>query len=482
MRRSIMQTNIKKIFAVLGIVLIGATFSGCTKKVEPDRIVPAGQIARMQIWTSREKEAIDALAREFVSAVHIPGLLIDVVGFDSDTVLQRELVNALAEGTGPDVVITDGEWIASNTGKLIPLAQEEGFGISEYGSSFVRIASELLIQNGEIYGVPLSVDTLAVAYNEEHLIDQLLNRNQPGRTWQEFRQDVEALTKQDNSFSRFARSGAAIGRIDNIHHGIDLLEDIMVQYGTPFFSEDKTEATFASTMGVTPEGRRQNFGIEGMKFFTSFANSQYKNYSWNEHLASRDDPAKEFTPFVNGDVSMVFIYPEDLQKIQTMIRSNKRLLSGTMDDKNLHVAFLPQMLDPENSTSRVVVGKLFAAAVPRTTSFPKQAWRFLKYLSKKDTQVGFHEATKLPTARLDLIVEQAAEPEMGIFARQAKFAQPNQMPVDKNLFLQELGGVVQRVNNGGNAEPLLQSLETKITNDRREALRRQKMTRRDTSK
>lgn len=95
--------------------------------------------------------------------------------------------------------------------------------------------------------------------------------------------------------------------------------------------------------------------------------------------------------------------------------------------------------------------------------------------------MGFHEATKLPTARLDLIVEQAAEPEMGIFARQAKFAQPNRIPIDKDLFLQDLEGVVQRVNDGGNAEQLLQSLETKMTNDRRETLRRQKMTQRDTS-
>lgn len=472
----------KKIVAVFGIVLLGAIFSGCQKKQDPVRIVPAGQVARMQVWTSREKEAVDALAREFVSAVKIPGLLIDVVGFESDEILQRELVDKLAEGTGPDVVLTDGEWIATNIGKLIPLVQEEGFGINEYGSSFVRIASELLIQNNDIYGVPLAVDTLALFYNEEHLIDSLLNRNQPGRTWQEFRQDTEALTKQDNSFSRFARSGAAIGRTDNVKYGVELLENIMVQYGTPFFSEDQTEAMFASTMGVTPEGKRQNFGVEGVKFFTSFANSQYKNFSWNEHLASRDDVNQEFTPFVHGDVSMVFAYPEDFKIVQTLIASNKKLFSGTMSEKNMHVAMFPQMLDSENATNRVIVGRLFAGAVPRTTQFSDQAWSLLKYLSKRDTQAGFHEATGLPTARLDLITEQAAEPEMGVFARQAKFARSNVIPTDKNLFLQALSTIIQRVNTGGDGEQLLKALEGEMTRARQEELRREKMIKRDEKK
>jgi len=458
---------------------MGATFSGCKEKEEPVRIVPAGQIARMQIWTAKEPEAIEALAREFVSAANIPGLLMNVVRFDSDEVLQRALLDKLAEGTGPDIVLTDGEWIGGNIKKLIPLETTEGFGIPEYGASFVRIAPELLIQDNEIYGVPLAVETLALVYNEEHLIDRLENRNQPGRTWQEFRQDVEALTEQDKSFSRFARSGVAMGRVDNVLHGEALLENIMLQYGTPFFSEDNTAATFASTMGVTPEGRRQNFGIESLKFFTSFANGQYKNFSWNEHLASRDDINQNFSSFVHGDVSMVFAYPEDVKRIRRLINANKNLLSGTISEKNMRVALIPQLIDTENTSSRVVLGRLLAGAVPRTTKYPNQAWRFLKFLSKRDAQSGFHDATGIPTARLDLITEQAADPERGVFVRQAKIARSNLIPTDKALFHQELATIVQRINEGGNEEALLRSLELEITRARQDELKREKMITRD---
>ncbi len=465
----------KKIFAVFGIMLLASTFSGCQKKPEPDRIVPAGQSAKMQVWTARETKVLKALAKEFISATNIPGFSIDVITFESEEILQKTLVEKMAEGAGPDVVLTDGEWIGFNSGKLVPLKQEEGFGINEYGSSFVRLATELLIQEDEIYGVPLSVDTLAVVYNEEHLIDRLTNRNQPGRTWKEFQQDVELLTKQDKSFNRFARSGTAIGRTDNTKHGVELLENIMLQYGTPFFSEDQTKATFASTKGVNPEGRRQNFGVAGLKFFTSFANEKYKNFSWNEYLAASEDENKEFTAFAKGDVSMVFAYPKDLETIRSLIKSEKKGIS----EKNMHVALLPQVLDPENTTSRVVLGKLFAGAVARTTQFPDASWRFLKFLSRRNIQSGFYDATGLPTARLDLILEQAAEPESGIFARQAKFARSNLLPIDKIYFHKELDLLVQNVNKGGNEEELLKKLESKITSLRQETLKLDKLIERE---
>ena len=375
----------KKILATLSIVLCGILVTGCEKKKVPDRVVPAGQVFRMQVWTAREGDAIDALAREFVSAIQIPGFLVDVIKFDNEKELQDALVDELAEGRGPDVVMTDGEWIAQNTGKLTPMTLEEGFGLNEFGAAFVRIASELLIQDAQIWGVPLAVDTLAIVYNEEHLIDKLDSRNQPGRTWLEFRRDTEQLTVPDKSFSRFSRSGAAIGRTDNIMHGVEILENLMMQFGTKFFSEDGTAAAFGSTFGVTPEGKRKNFGLEAVSFFTSFADSTYLNFSWNELLASPKDINKDFTAFANGDVSMVFAHPADIAKIKTLISENSKLSSSTINEKNMHVAMLPQSTDPDSSASRVVLGNLLAGAVPHTTKYSDQAWRFLKFLSKKDS-------------------------------------------------------------------------------------------------
>jgi ABC-type glycerol-3-phosphate transport system substrate-binding protein len=468
----------KKIFAVFGIILMGLTFSGCEKKPESATTTQSGEGVEMQIWTARESEIIKALSKEFISAVNMPGIKVDVVTFESDEILQKTLIEKMAEGEGPDVVLTNGDWIAVNTKKLVPLKLKQGFGMNEYGASFVRIASELLIQKNAIYGMPLSVDTLAIVYNEEHLIDRLENRNHPGRTWREYKKDVELLTKQDKSFNRFARAGTAIGRTDNTKRGIELLENIMLQYGTPFFSEDQTTATFASTEGVTPEGRRQNLGVTGLRFFTSFANEKYKNFSWNEYLASSEDINKEFSAFAKGDVSMVFAYPKDLKTIQSLIKSEK----GGISEKNMHVAMLPQILDPENLTSRIVLGELFASAVIGTTKYPNTSWKLLKFLSKRNIQSGFHDATGLPTARLDLILEQAAKPERGIFARQAKFARSNLMPINKISFKKELDFLVRKINKGGNGEELLSALESKMSYVRQEKLKQDKLVKRNTEK
>lgn len=473
----------KKLLAILSLVFLSLSFVGCEKKTAPDRVVPAGQVFRMQIWAAREGEAIDALAREYISAVKIPGMLIDVVKFDNDIELQEALVDELAEGRGPDVVLTDGEWIAQNTGKLTPMETSEGFGLNEFGTAFVRIASELLIQESQIWGIPVAVDTLAIVYNEEHLIDKLDSRNQPGRTWLEFRRDTEQLTIPDKSFTRFSRSGAAIGRTDNITHGVEILENLMMQFGTKFFTEDETAAGFGTTFGTTPEGKRKNFGLEALNFFTSFADSTYLNFSWNEHLSSPKDTNQDFTPFVNGDVSIVFAYPGDIAKIKLLISERGKLSSSTINERNMHVAMLPQSTDPDSSASRVVLGNLLAGAVPHTTKYPEQSWRFLKFLSKKDAQAGFHTATKMPTARMDLITEQAAEPDMGVFVRQAKFARSNLIPANKNDLREGLSEVVQAINTrGANAGELLRALEEKFTKQRQIELKRERLIQRATAK
>lgn len=470
------QTKMKKTLIVLGILMGSILFTGCEKKPAQESIAPAGQSAKMQVWTSQESTAIEALAREFVSAVKIKGLVIDVISFESDEILQQTLLQEMAKGAGPDVIFTDGEWIALNTEKLVPLKQEVGFGMNEFGSWFVRTATELLIQGNDIYGIPLSVDTPVVVFNEEYLIDRLLDRNTPGRTWKEFQEDVEALTQQDNSLTRFARAGVAMGRTDNVHHGADLLENILLQRGTPFFTEDGTAATFASAQGVNNEGRREKFGVEGLKFFTSFANKDYKNFSWNEYLASAEDKNKEYTAFVKGDVAMAFVYSKDFATIQALLESEK----GAISDKNVYLEAFPQILNPENATSRIVIGRLFAGAVPRTTKFSNVAWRFLRYLSNERIQSGFHDATGLPTAHLNLIVEQAADPKTGVFARQAKFARANQLPVEKSFFHQKLDTLIQKVNDGGNPEQLLKTLETEMTDMREAEIKLEKKIKRDT--
>ncbi len=458
----------RKIFAVVGILVLGIVLSGCTKK-DPSagQVLDAGTFLRLQIWTAQEANTLRALAREFVAEARTPGLSMEVTEFSSDEDMQAMLVDKMAEGKGPDIVFTDGNWITENQEKLVPISDlDESFTPDRFRATFVRAAADALIgaSDNRIYGVPAAVDSLAIFYNEEHLIDRLPEKNTPSRTWTDLRKDVEMLTQTDNSLERFAVSGLAFGRVDNILYGFDIVESLMFQMGVKFFSDDGTMATFGSTAGVTSGGKRVDFGEEAISFFTSFANQKYKNHSWNEFMALSTDEHRNFLPFVNGKVSMVLGYSRDWKRIQNILSGERNSLSNPIDIDNVRIAFLPQFEDSNDASTRRVVGKVWSWVVPRSAKDSDVAWRFLKYMAKKENLVSFYEETGMPTSRLDLIAEQANEPNTGIFARQAKFASSIPWLVSRSEMQQKFEKMVQSLNNGeGSVKKALDDLEAETT-------------------
>lgn len=475
----------KKFFAGFLLVALAFLATGCEEK-DPNkgRVIPVGQNYKMQIWTAQEGSAIDALGKEFISATKAAGLQINVVSFSSEELLQKTLLEKMAEGGGPDVFFTTGEWIYKNKNKLNPLVQSEGFTADRFAATFVNSAGEAMVQDGEIYGVPMAVDSLALIYNEDHMITRLLDRNSPGETWQEFREDTEKLTKSDNSITRFAVSGAAIGRTDNLNYGYEILENILLQMGTKFFTSDGTAAQFASSTGIQSNGVRENFGEEAFNFFTSFAKPQYKNYSWNEMLADKEEFGRDFNTFIKGKTSIVFGFSRDFDLIKKKI-ANWNIKDGKhISEKNIRVDFFPQFTDEKNISNKLVVANVLGFAVPRTAEHSNLSWSFLKFLAKKDIASSFHNATRLPTARLDLIVEQSADPEIGFFVRQAKFAKNNFLPVDRKEFKREISTLVQEIINKkiNSSLKLLKNLERKISEELKEYLTLEKVIQRPVKK
>jgi ABC-type glycerol-3-phosphate transport system substrate-binding protein len=123
-------------------------------------------------------------------------------------------------------------------------------------------------------------------------------------------------------------------------------------------------------------------------------------------------------------------------------------------------------------------------AVPKTAEHQSLSWSFLKFLAKKDVASSFYNVTKLPTARLDLIVEQASIPELGVWVRQAKFAKNNFMPVDRELFKQEFSATVQEIVDKKltSSLKLLKKLEAKISKNLKEYLTLEKVIQRPVKK
>jgi ABC-type glycerol-3-phosphate transport system substrate-binding protein len=270
--------------------------------------------------------------------------------------------------------------------------------------------------------------------------------------------------------------------MDNLNYGFEILENIMLQMGTQFFTKDEGMASFASSVGVSPNGSRKNFGAEAVNFFTSFSNPQYKNYSWNGILANKNKEGRDFDAFIKGKTSIVFGFSRDLSRIKNMLSSQSSIMGKTISEKNIKVDFFPQMEDGK----RLVIAKVLGFAVPKTARSPELSWSFLKFLAKKEMATSFHDATKLPTARLDLIVEQASDPELGFFVRQAKFAKNNFLPqpISKKELKSGLIFVVQEIINKKSLSSLsfLKNLENKMSKELEEYFSLEKLIKRPVQK
>lgn len=458
------------------VVVLGASMflAGCEKKNNPEtQLIAPGQQYTMQIWTYRDTAYMEALGQEFLAAANTPGLGINVVEFESKDEMKALLLDAMAEGIGPDVIYTTGDWIVQHSDKLVPRLRDVSFTPDLFRNTFVRVANETLIQDEKIYGVPMGVDTLAVIYNQEHIIDNLPERNTTAPTWQKFLEDTTRLTKKDNSVSRFLLSGAAIGRIDNTTYGTELLENILVQNGVEFFASEGSESRIANTGGTNAQGQRVNLGQDGLDLFTSFADPRYKNYSWNDLMATTED--KEYEAFMRGEVSQVFGYASDYKNIQAKIKSSGKG-SKYIAEKNVRIGMLPQKEDPNISANRSIIGEVYALAVPRTSRQNDVAWRFLKFAVRQNNMKSYYQISHTATPRLDLLQEQEDSSDIGVYVRQAKFSQPHTMPLSRNRVHNDLGATLLLIQQDQkDSDKALEDLQDSWTHAVRRAVEMQEV-------
>jgi ABC-type glycerol-3-phosphate transport system substrate-binding protein len=148
-------------------------------------------------------------------------------------------------------------------------------------------------------------------------------------------------------------------------------------------------------------------------------------------LVSKDSEFKNFESFAKGETSMVFGYARDRDKIIEIARTLRKQGRKAISSDVIRVAYLPQINDPETNPNMRVVGKVYSMVVPITAKYPKLSWNFLKFAVKKDNIKSFGDETGIPVSRVDLLVEQENVPYVGIYARQAKFARPNVLPIIK---------------------------------------------------
>src|ERR1044072_1284398 len=141
----------------------------------------------------------------------------------------QTVLTALAAGNGPDVFLI-GNHDVLKRGDLISPAPPEQATIMGMQEVFPQAAIQDLVNDGKIYGTPLYMDTLALAYNKQ-MFDQGGIATPPA-TWDELIGGIPRLRVLDVN-GRIVRAAIAVGGSDkSVDHAADILSLLMLQNGT----------------------------------------------------------------------------------------------------------------------------------------------------------------------------------------------------------------------------------------------------------
>lgn len=290
------------------------------------------------------------------------------------------LVEALAEGAGPDVIMMTDDRLVRHEGKLLQI-DYEFYPERIFKDTFIEAGEIFTTENG-VYGFPFLSDPMVMYWNRALFTEAGLS--QPPRYWDELLTMVPQLTKK-NSALAIEQSAIAMGDYENIDHAKHLLTTLFFQAGnkivtrnsqlepgTPLFSvmlDDKLDYT------VSP-------GQAAVNFYTQFADPSRAVYTWNRSLP------RSLDAFIAGDVAMYFGFASEFATVR---EKNPNL--------NFDVAVVPQ----SRSGTKATYGRVLALAIPKNTPNVERAYALIQNLTAPATITVMSDIMFLPPVRRDLL-------------------------------------------------------------------------------
>ncbi len=303
-----------------------------------------------------------------------------------DTYLQ-ELDTALKEGDAPDIFMINNLWIPSYKNIIVPLDLiDKNYNINNIRKEFVPVVEQDCVEGNNLFGLPISVDTLALYYNV-NILDQLGIANIPS-TWNDITNNISILRTVDQ-YNRIKRVAIPLGLADNINHAADILSALMLQQGLDIINKTTRTSDI-------------NNGIEALNFYTQFAKPSSLFYTWNSEFTNSLDS------FAFGQSVFYIGYLRDAELIK---EKNPNLI--------FDIAEFPQSSKQNNKTTFASYNVL---VVSKQSTNPQIAWAFIKYLTTDDiTDQITSQANLLPSKR-SLIEYYINMPLMSAFAKGALVA------------------------------------------------------------
>ncbi len=377
----------KILFILMGILALALVVFAVVKFVLPS-LGGSGGSKNNLVWWGLWEDAtlVQPLIDEYQT--NNPGITIEYVKNDKQDYRER-LMSALARGEGPDLFRIHSSWVPMFKGEL-STAPASVMSSEEFSNTFYPVASADLLGPEGPYAIPLMYDGLAMFINED--IFTTYGKTVPTE-WNELRQTARALTIKDER-GVITQSGASLGTTANVDHWPEIVALLMLQnLGNPNTPEDANHR-----------------GAEALSFYKQFAET---DGIW-------DDTQPESTvAFAAGRVGIYF--GPSWRALEIMERN---------PSLRFRVEAVPQIPQGDSDTPDFTYASYWAEAVSDKSAGSTEAWKFLKFLSEKESLAKLYEnATKNPARpfgepypRVDMRELLLAHPVLGGFMRLAPTA------------------------------------------------------------
>ncbi|MDP3784603.1 MAG: extracellular solute-binding protein [bacterium] len=368
------------IIIVLFAILI---FSGVLPGIRPFGTQKSSSVLA---WGTLPEEALNQSLSDFNRDFR--NIAFSYVEKAADT-FESELVNALASGQGPDLVIFPSEFILEHRDKF-SLITPELLSERAFRDTFAD-GTELLILKSGTLGLPLVIDPLVLYFNRDLFQNEGLAL--PPKTWDEFLASSGRLTKIDPA-GNIIQSGSALGLESNVDHFKEILSLLILETGNPIVERETLRVALEDNSSETLRPAEN-----ALRFFTEFSNPQKSSYAWSRAQGS------SFEAFAQSRLAMYFGFGSEFEKIRA---SNPHL--------NFDLAPVPQI---PRARLNLTYGRIISAGISRQARDPLSAWQVMQFLVSRTRLREISQNLLLAPARRDLLAEKNQNPILETLFREA---------------------------------------------------------------
>lgn len=333
---------------------------------------------------------------------------------------ERDLVDALARGQGPDLFIFDDSMIIRYDDLISPLPFTS-VSVRDFQDLFVD-GAQIFVSKTGIIAMPLVVDPLVLYYNKDLYINSAILT--PPKNWSAFIVNHQKLNQVTNQ-GFIEQSGLAFGSFENINNAKAILTSLFIQVGVPIVAFSETENEY-----VTRLQGFNNGAVSSLDFFARFTTPGRAEYSWNNSLPE----AKTY--FTRGDLAHYAGFASELDSLK---KANPNL--------NLDVMLFPAISESKPSTA---YGRFIGVAVAKNSQQQFGAFSLLVAMVDRTFADLLAKEVNLVPVRRDLLVADVEDPFQSIFYR-AGFTAKGWFDPDPTLTTSLFSTAVRNVVSGVNS-------------------------------